>query len=111
MNTLITVGNILLILGTIPAVGSVIVFAPVMSLRAPWAIHLMAYMAAVAIPLFLGCIGLVFDIHEMWFLWLQTSAFGIVVIVLWWRLVLLILARREGSPDKGGPADRPPPEQ
>ncbi len=108
MSTLLLVGNILLILGTLPAVGSVVVFAPVMSWRAPWAIHLMAYMGAVAIPLFLGCVGLVLHIHSLWFLWVQTGAFAVVVVVLWWRLVLLVLARREGSPDHGGPADRPP---
>lgn len=102
------VGNILLVLAAIPAVASVIVFAPVASWRAPWAIHLMAYMSAVAVPLVLGCVRLVFG-DSPWFQALRTAAFGAVVIVLWWRLVLLILARRESSPDRGGPADRPLP--
>lgn len=101
-----TIGNVLLVLAAIPAVLSVIVFWPVASWRSPWGMHLLAYMAAVAVPLVLGCIRLVFG-DSPWFQDLRTGAFGLVVVVLWWRLILLLLARREGSPDRHGPADRP----
>lgn len=94
-----TVGNVLLVLATIPAVASVIVFWPVVQWRSRWGAHLMAYMIALAVPLVLGCVRLVFG-DSPGFQQLRTAAFGALVAVLWWRLILLVLARFEGPPDR-----------
>lgn len=94
------VGNILLWMAVVPAVGSVIVFSRVTWWRSTWGMHVMAYMVAVMIPLVLGCVRLVFGDSE-WFQALRTGSFGLVVIVLWWRFVITIQAFREGSPDDG----------
>ena len=103
-----TVGNILLWVAAFPAVGSVVVFSRVTWWRSTWGKHLMAYMVAVAIPLVLGCVRQVLG-DSPWFQGLRVAAFGLVVIVLWWRFVITIQALREGSPDEGDLDKRRPP--
>jgi hypothetical protein len=92
-----TAGNILLVLAVIPAVASVVVFWPVVSWRSEWGSHLMSYMIALAVPLVLGTIRLVFG-DSPGFQRLRTAAFGALVLALWWRLWLLVRARWEGRP-------------
>jgi len=100
------VGNILLWIAAVPAVGSVIVFSRVTWWRSTWGRHLMAYMAAVSIPLVLGCVRQIFG-DSSWFQGLRVAAFGLVVVVLWWRFIITIQALREGSPDEGDLEKRP----
>jgi hypothetical protein len=97
-----TVGNVLLILSAIPAVASVLVFSRVTWWRSPWGRHVMAYMSAVAVTLILGVCRLVFGDHPM-FAALRVVAYISVVVVLWWRLIILVAAYREGSPDDANP--------
>lgn len=89
-----SIGNILLILAVIPAVASVVVFWPVVAWRSTWGSHLMAYMIALAVPLVLGSLRLVIG-DSPGFQQLRTGAFGVLVAVLWWRLILLVRARFE----------------
>lgn len=99
-----TIGNVLLVAAAVPALLSVIVFARVRWYDSRWGKHVMAYMASVATMLALGVIRLFLGDHE-WFTWLRVTAFGSVVIVLWWRLMYILQALKEGSPDDTAPAD------
>lgn len=103
-----TAGNILLVLAVIPAVASVIVFWPVVSWKSTWGAHLMAYMIALAVPLVLGSVRLLLG-DSSGFQRLRTAAFGALVLALWWRLWLLVVARWEGSPDDAELKKRRPP--
>jgi hypothetical protein len=93
-----TIGNWLLIAATTPAVLSVVVFARVRWFQSRWGRHLMAYMLSIAVVLGLGVVRLFLGDHP-WFDWLRVGAFASVVAVLWWRLIYILQALAEGSPD------------
>jgi hypothetical protein len=95
----VNIGNVFLILATVPAVISVVVYAKVTWWRSRWGIHLMAYMFVMAELLGLGCIRLVWG-DQAWFEVLRAAAYVQFVIVLWWRMFYVIQAANEGSPDE-----------
>lgn len=99
MNKYTDFGNIFLILSTIPAVISVIVFARVSWWKSRWGRHLMAYMTTMAFLLVLGCIRIVFE-ETWWFFGLRMVAYAFLVVVLWWRMFYVIQAASEGSPNE-----------
>lgn len=91
----VTAGNILLVLATIPAVASVVVYAGVKWWTSIWGQGRMLQTASVAIVLVLGCIRLAFG-EEPWFAAARTFAFALVTVALYVELYLYIRARREG---------------
>jgi hypothetical protein len=97
-------GNALLILAAIPSALSVVIFSRVSWWQSRWGRHLMAYMSAVATITVLGCIKLVFGTHE-WYQILRAGAYVALVYVLWWRMVFVWQAYREGSPNESGKND------
>lgn len=97
------VGNVLLILAAIPATAAAILYAAgVTWWRSRWGRHLFSYMTSVALVLDLGIIRLVFE-DRWWFAALRSVAYTLVVVALWWRLVFVYQAYREGSPDESAP--------
>lgn len=106
METVIRIGNVLLVVATIPAVLSVLVFARVAWWRSRWGRHLFAYMSAIAVVLLLGCLRLLYG-ESIIFASIRVAAFFAVVVALWWRLWFVFQAYREGSPDDGN-NDVPP---
>lgn len=98
--TFATFGDVLLILAAIPSIAAPIIFSRVTWWRSRWGIHLMAYMAAVALVLILGLFRLAFGTH-VWFEMLRAFSYILLVVVLWWRMFFVLQAFREGSPDEG----------
>lgn len=98
------IGNVELILAVIPALISVGVFARVRWWKSRWGIHLMAYMAAIALVLVLACVRLMFA-DTVWFATARAASFAAVVIVLWWRMFYIIQAAHEGSPNESPVSD------
>lgn len=99
--TLETVGNVLLVAGAVPATGSLLIYGlGVTWWRSRWGRHLVAYMASVALVLDLGIVRLVFGATASWFAAVRVAAFALVVLALWWRLIYIVQAFREGSPDE-----------
>jgi hypothetical protein len=93
--TWVTAGNILLVLATIPAVASVVVYAGVPWYTSVWGKSKMLQSASIAVVLVLGCVRLAFG-EEPWFAAARTFSFALVVVALYFELYLYILARREG---------------
>jgi hypothetical protein len=94
-----TLGNVFLVLCAIPALISPIVYSRVTWWRSRWGIHLMAYMSAMAAVFTLGVIRLVYH-DTFWFNVVRAVAYLCLVIVLWWRMLFVIQAYTEGSPDE-----------
>lgn len=94
MNT-VEIGNVLLVLATVPAVASVVVYAGVPWYRTNWGRARMLQTFSVALVLCLGCVRLAFGDTD-WFSTARTAAFAVVVVALWVELALYIRARREG---------------
>lgn len=92
-------GNVLLVLSAVPAVGSVLVYSQVTWWRSRWGRHLMSYMVAVALVLTLGVVRLIWH-DSAWFAGLRAAAYVLTVIALWWRLLILVQSLREGSHDE-----------
>lgn len=102
MNALdpVRVGNVLLVLSALPATLAFLVYGlGVTWWRSRWGKHLVGYMFAVALTLDLGVIRL-FYLETPWFDWARVAAYVLVVVALWWRLLFVIQAWREGSPDE-----------
>jgi hypothetical protein len=106
-----TIGNVLLWLGAVAALGSAVTFALVGVRRtpegwrrtpgvgwhtSPWGRLIMSHIGSIAVVLCLGCVRLVAG-DAPWFAVLRTVAFGVVVVVLyiWW--IFLLQAQREGD--------------
>lgn len=94
---LVTAGNILLLLATIPAVLSVLAY-----LRVPWrrsrlGRHLMSYMFCVALVLMLSDIRVFAVVDPQWFVIIRLVAFALLVITLWWRLIVVMSAQRSSG--------------
>lgn len=90
---IVTVGNILLICGAIPAT-----IAPLIYLRVPWfrtrlGRHLMLYMISLAVVFDLGVLRLIIGEPTDWFPWVRVAAFAFVVVVLWWRVAIVLSAQ------------------
>lgn len=102
-----TLGNILFVVATIPAVLSVLVY-----LRVPWwrsgtGQHLMCYMAVIAAVMLLGCVRLMIGRNEF-FEACRIAVFAGVPVVMWWRLILLIQEQRwirRAEPASDGSSD------
>ena len=92
------VGNTLVWLAAFPAVASVVMFSRVRWWRSQWGRHVMVYMSSVALVLLLAALRQVIG-DSLVFYWLRTAAFGLVTVALWWRLVIVVSAYREGEPD------------
>jgi len=93
-------GNVLLILAAIPATAAAVLYGTrVTWWRSRWGRHLFSYMTAVALVTDLGIIRLMFG-DRWWFALLRAGAYAAVVAALWWRLLFVYQAYREGSPDE-----------
>lgn len=97
-------GNVLLVLSAIPAIGSVLVYSTVTWWRSAWGRHLMSYMAAVALVLGLGVVRLVWG-DSPWFAGLRATAYVLTTVMFWWRLFIVIQARRERSTKPAPPTE------
>jgi hypothetical protein len=103
-----TVGNVLLVLSSIPANISVIAYHLSSRRRpgqpagprwwhSPWGRHLMVYMVAFALVLDLGLVRLAFG-DSWWFAGLRVGAYLLLVGALYQRMFLMVQAYREGPP-------------
>lgn len=103
--TATVVGNTLLILAALPATAAAALYGfGVTWWRSRWGRHLFIYMTSVALVTDLGVIRLAFGDH-WWFAVLRAAAFALVVVALWWRLLFVYQAYREGSPDESPAPD------
>lgn len=103
-----TVGNVGLILASLPANVSVVAYHLSTRRRAgrpdvvrwwesPWGRHLMVFMVAFALVLDLGLVRLAFG-DSWWFAGLRAGAYLLLVAALYQRSWLMIQAYREGPP-------------
>lgn len=103
MSTATAIGNTLLILAAIPAILSALVYGfGVTWWRSQWGRHLFSYMTAVAVVFSLGLLKLA-GVDSTLFAYLRAAAYAFLVMALWWRLLIILQAKREGSPDEGKP--------
>lgn len=81
-----TLGDIALVLWTVPAVAAPIVYSRVPDWRrTPLGRHLMSYMVVIAFVSVLGCYRLAFNSNIVWEV-ARLIGYAGVVVVLWWRL-------------------------
>src|SRR3954452_844782 len=87
--TMVTlVGNILLILSTIPAVMSVVVYTRVDWKASHLGRHVMSYMVVIAAVLVLSVIR-IFGFDSWWFEWIRVGTYAGIPVVLWWRFFVV----------------------
>lgn len=97
------IGNVLIIITALGATLSVMVYARVPWSHLPMGRHLMCYMVVIAAVLDLSVLRIMFgDSPE--FQLVRLVVFVGMPVVVWWRLVLLVLAQRDRVD-----LERPPP--
>lgn len=91
-----TLGNILLILATIPAILSVVIYTRVKWYRSKWGVHLMTYMVTMALVLILGIVRIFFAEAD-WFYPLRAAVYVAMTVILWWRMAYIYEAYKESK--------------
>lgn len=82
-------GDVALVLWTVPAVAAPIVYSRVPGWRrTPLGRHLMSFMAVLAFVSLLGCYRLAFEANVVWQVARVIGYVG-VVAVMWWRLFIV----------------------
>lgn len=93
--TVAAIGNILLISGLVPTVLAVLFYARVPWWKSKMGRHLMSYMGILAFLFVI--LSLRFFVTGEIYTYIRLVVFGVFVIMLWWRLVLIVQMQRASA--------------